>query len=129
MCCFEYGDIKANFSPGYRVVQVRLIFRLWFHNTSHPLHRIPLAYVQWFTRPDSTAEDHILMFKVARMMGGDNRPKGSIVLLHALARFVQLIPCFGPQVAPELTQQNSMDRCKWYYINSFTDKEIYQSVY
>jgi hypothetical protein len=49
--------------------------------------------------------------------------------MDSIARFVQLIPKFGPQIDPEVTSLTSMDICQDYYVNSFADKEIYQSVW
>jgi hypothetical protein len=70
------------------------------------------------------------MYRVERMMLGDN-PKGDIIALDSISRFVQLVPRFGRKVAGEarLDTYTSMDICKYFYINSFADKETYQAVY
>jgi hypothetical protein len=70
------------------------------------------------------------MYRVERMMSGDN-PKGDIIALDSISRFVQLVPRFGKKVTGEarLDTYTSMDICKYFYINSFADKEIYQAIY
>jgi hypothetical protein len=70
------------------------------------------------------------MYQVERLFR-DNRPDGDIIPVESISRFVQLIPRFGPTIGQQtlLTAANSMDSCKSFYVNSFADKEIYQSVY
>jgi hypothetical protein len=113
---------------GYRVAQVRLLFRLHMSYTGHHVHRVPLAYVQWFSRPKAVAEPNICMYQVSRDDASGIR-RGSIIPLDAISRFVQLIPKFGSLAADELTSVNSMDICRDYWVNSFADKEIYQAVW
>lgn len=88
-----------------------------------------LAYVQWFSKPQ-VPEEVINMYRVQRSFL-DGRPDGDIVSVDSISRFVQLIPRFGSTIGKQspLTAQNSMDLCRDYYVNSFADKEIYQSVY
>jgi hypothetical protein len=54
---------------------------------------------------------------------------GAVVPQSSISRFVQLIPQFGPNVKPGLTSSNSIEVARVFYVNSFGDKEIYQSVY
>jgi hypothetical protein len=105
-----------------------LIFRLQLVETDVSLHNQYFAYVQWFSPPRSTAEKDIIMYGVSRLERNGVQ-QGDIIPMETIARFVQLIPKFGPRCAPELTAYNSMDICRHYYINSFADKEIYQSVW
>lgn len=55
--------------------------------------------------------------------------RGNVIPIEMIAWFIQLVPKFGSCCTPELTAYNSMDICHHYYISSFTDKEIYQSVW
>jgi hypothetical protein len=70
------------------------------------------------------------MYRVERLMEGA-QPKGDIVPLSSISRFVQLVPHFGRNTRDDhaLTDLTSLDRCQYFYINSFADKEIYQAVY
>jgi hypothetical protein len=63
-------------------------------------------------------------------MSGDT-PTADIIALDSISRFVQLVPRFGKKALGEvrLDTYTSMDVCKYFYINSFADKEIYQAVY
>jgi hypothetical protein len=69
------------------------------------------------------------MYKVQYLRQADNQRIGGIVKLSDLCRLIQLIPAYGAKVNTELSSTNSMDVWKSYYVNSFMDKETYQSVW
>jgi hypothetical protein len=70
------------------------------------------------------------MYRVSRP-GAGMRINASVISVASIARFVQLIPVFGPNPddEPELNANTSMAIVRDYYVNSFADKQIYQSVY
>lgn len=92
------------------------------------MHLVPLAYVQWFSKPRRVAEEDIYMYEVKRLRE-DNRACGSIIKLSSIARLIQLIPRFGAFVPPGMNVHNSTELCKVFYVNSFMDKEVYCVVY
>jgi hypothetical protein len=114
---------------GYQVAQVRLVFRLKFIGGRHPLHQVPLVYVQWFSPFRQKPEKNIRMYLVDRLEGNAFGRPSNVLPLDCINRFVQLIPQFGYAVDNRLTEENSADICKHYYVNRFADKEIYQAVY
>jgi len=69
------------------------------------------------------------MHVVSRQDCPNGNRKGDIIPLESIARFVQLVPKFGSHIDPAVRSNNSMDVCRHYYLNSFADKEIYQSVW
>jgi len=69
------------------------------------------------------------MYKLAYIRGDDNIRKGGVVLLSSITRLVQMIPVYGGTVNKDLTAENSADRWRSYYLNSFMDKETYQAVW
>jgi hypothetical protein len=111
---------------GYRVAQVRCFFKIHCH-TAIERYSKPLAYVQWFSVP--VKEAHIEMFRVARHTRSDQRRVGAIIEQSSIIRFIQLVPSFGTSVPLEMTRENSMETQKYYWINSFADKEIYQAIW
>ncbi|PVF91686.1 hypothetical protein CPB86DRAFT_719004, partial [Serendipita vermifera] len=111
---------------GYRIAQVRLFFRARL-TAQHPLHMKPLVYVQWFSAPQLVEPLH--MFRVERLFSPQRQPLGCIVELTSIARFIQLIPEFGPVASHSFTANNSMNACARFFINSFADKEIYQAIW
>jgi len=69
------------------------------------------------------------MYVVSRQ-DRDGMRDGALVPLESITRFVQLVPKFGSRIDRDvLTPANSMDICRDYYVNSFADKEIFQSVW
>jgi hypothetical protein len=124
------NTIADAYYPGYRVAQVRLIFKLICQNTNHPLHEKPLLYVQWFSKPADTTEDEIEMYLVERSLDLANGKRvGSVIVQSSVLRFVHLIPRFGSNVDKSLTADNSIERARVFYINSFADKEIFKAIY
>jgi hypothetical protein len=116
-------------SAGHRVVQVVLVLAVELSLKRHPMHDLPLMYVQWFERPRRSPEKGINMFKISKQLTTRNRRLGSVLTLSAARRFVQLIPDFGPNVGTEITATTSASTCLSYWLNSFADKEIYQAVW
>lgn len=114
-------------NAGYQVAQVRMIFRPNVHD-GHMLHGKHLAYVQWFTKPEGPQKDNN-MYVVQRRLTSEGARTGDVVDISSIARFVQLIPKFGRTVSSVIDCENSMEIVKSYYINSFADKEIFQTVW
>ncbi|CAG8630895.1 9120_t:CDS:10, partial [Acaulospora colombiana] len=77
--------------------------------------------------PEDTVQD-LNMFEVERLLDRKRRPVGGVVELQSIYRFIQLVPAFGKKIDHSLRAENSISRCKRFYINSFADKEIYQAV-
>jgi hypothetical protein len=120
-------NIMTDLFLGYRVAQVRLLFRVRLVDVWNVLHGERLAYVQWFSEPKPRHEKDILMYEVSRQDSGPRT--GAIIPMSSIARFVQLIPKFGSVIADQISSANSMDIVRDYYVNSFADKEIYQAVW
>ena len=100
-------------------------------NSTSRIHNKDLLYVQLFTRPAESVESGIKMYRVKRQLLEDGSAKGMLIDISSIVRFVQLVPDFGPGVSStsSLTPYNVMEYCKYFYINSFSDKESYQAVY
>jgi hypothetical protein len=109
-------------------VQVCTIFRV-SSRTPHALNNIPLLYVRWFERPALNPVKDINMFRIKREMTSARRTCTSIIPLSLVHRFIQLVPDFGPNIAPELASTTSAYRTMAYWVNSFADKEIYQAIW
>ena len=60
---------------------------------------------------------------------GTRRRLGAVIELESIARFVQLIPNFEKKANVMLSADNSMNKAKSFWVNSFADKEIFQAVY
>ncbi len=110
-------------------MQVVLVLTVELSLKMHPMHDLPLMYVQWFERPRPRVEKGINMFKISKQLTARNRPLSSVLALSAARRFVQLIPDFGPNIDSKITATTSASTCLSYWVNAFADKEIYQAVW
>ncbi|KAG6843092.1 hypothetical protein H0H87_007871, partial [Tephrocybe sp. NHM501043] len=119
---------------GFQVVQVRLVFRA-VPRANTQLAQIfdkPLAYVQYFRfsgKRDQNGllleEEDVDMYRLKRHRRTNKTPVGGIIGLTDVARPVEIIPVFGEKCDPRLTSENSLDIWEDYYLNNFSDKEVY----
>ncbi|KAI9068635.1 hypothetical protein FKP32DRAFT_1561245 [Trametes sanguinea] len=118
---------------GYRVGQVRLIFKLprkaharLFPGFEPPEH---LAYVEWFTA--FTQPDPIHgMYKVSRSVRArDGARLASVIEVRNIRRSCHLIPQFGPVVPRDWLSSNVLERCSTFWVNPFTDRHTFMVVF
>lgn len=72
------------------------------------------------------------MFRVKRStgrQGRSNAPRIKVVQLEDIWRPVELIPRFKGNCPENWTDENAVELAEELYVNSFSDKETYQSVY
>ncbi|KAJ7722680.1 hypothetical protein B0H16DRAFT_1666226 [Mycena metata] len=118
---------------GYRVAQVRVVFSLKAHHLKGllPPGVVPpehLAYVEWFSPFTPRPEPHHLMYKLKRSMK-DGKRIATIVPLANLRRSVHLLPKFGPVAPPHWTSSNVLDECSTFFVNCFSDRHIYATLF
>ncbi|KAK1230796.1 hypothetical protein PQX77_006110 [Marasmius sp. AFHP31] len=122
---------------GYRVGRVRVIFTLRQQQLDQlfqadeqeyvPKH---LAYVEWFTRFSSQPERIHGLYKVARSVDPASGYQDASVLPVALfRRSIHLYPRFGPVVPPEWTSSTVLDLAPHFYVNAFSDRHAYYTIY
>jgi hypothetical protein len=104
-----------------------MIFELKVPAT-HPLHRIPLAYVYWFSEQRLHPSSGIDMYHVEYVRGPDTHRTAGIVEATCISRLVQLVPAYGRKVLPNISANSSMDIYKQYYVNSFMDEDVYRAI-
>ncbi len=74
-------------------------------------------------------DDGIEMFRVVRQTNGDGSRRGIVVKLTDIWRYVELVPRFGKKCNGDWNSKNACELATEFYVNSFADKDIYQSVY
>jgi hypothetical protein len=128
-------------SIGHSIVQPRIIFcPYWVSGAEVIDSNFPyLAYCQRLdivpqtVVPGQTAErvaDPVSgMFIVKRALRADGTRVGDIVPLSRLRVPVELIPRFGKKADARLTPQNSLEYTSEFYLNKYSDKEIFYSVF
>lgn len=78
---------------------------------------------------DHVPDDNIEMFRLVRDLNPDHSRRGKIIRLRDIWRPIDVIPKFGEECPEEWTRDTSVELATEFYVNSFADKEIYQSVY
>ncbi|KAH8983937.1 hypothetical protein EDB92DRAFT_1936602 [Lactarius akahatsu] len=67
--------------------------------------------------------------KFSFVLGNGTRMRmGDIIPLTNIAHTVDLVPVYGAQKNPKITAENSLDLPTEFYLNCFSDKEIYHTL-
>jgi hypothetical protein len=121
--------------PGYRVAQVRVIFRLLPKASAilfptHSPNVVPkhLAYVEWFSQFTRNPDNNHGMYKITRSLK-DGEHLASVIPVHDIVRSVVLLPKFGPVAPREWSTSTVLEECTTFYVNPFTDRHSYLNLY
>lgn len=68
------------------------------------------------------------MFRVNRVVRRGRR-KGEILPLTAIWRPIEVIPVFGRHCPANWTALSAVEEADDFYVNCFSDKDVYQTVY
>ena len=121
-------------SIGYRVAQVRVVFQLSasvmselfdFGKGAPPEH---LAYVEWFSRFPGAPESDSGMYRVTRSIRNGRR-NASIIPVASVRRSIHLFPRFGPVAPRHWSSFNVLEECSTFYVNPWTDRHTYITVF
>lgn len=69
------------------------------------------------------------MYPVKRATRANGERMGDIIELSQVRQAVQLLPKMGAKADRRLTCTNSLEACSEYYLNNFSDKEVYFSIF
>ena len=127
-------SIKVSFQPdccaGCRIAQVRVVFEIPNRvmkdvfpspNTTLPGH---LAYVEWFSPIPVTAGLHHGLYRVSRLTCHGRR-HASIIPVNSILCSVHLFPVFRPHASQEWNTFSVLEMCDSFYINPFSNRDIY----
>ncbi len=128
----NFGDICGHF-----VAQVRLIFRPRIIMEPANIFLYieclkPAPQSQARQKDGSRAfvpDDDIEMFHLVRAQNADGTHHGFIIQVQRIWHLVELIPSFGKKCPSDWNCDTSMELAKSFYLNCFSDKETYQSVF
>ncbi|KAG1723221.1 hypothetical protein EDB19DRAFT_1916218 [Suillus lakei] len=119
------------------IAQVRCIFQAVTkkgHTLPRYLEDSPLLYVQYFQITTTPTEDTSAgMYCMKRIYHRDGtgrvfRP-GSIIPLTVVTCAIELIPVYGLKMDRTISAANMMEICDEYYLNTFSDKEVFNTMH
>jgi Plavaka transposase len=118
---------------GHCVGRIRVIFTLpadtlrrWFSTGHKPAEY--LAYVEWFTPFKRSPEPNHLLYKISKhLVRGEQQ--ASVVPVELIRQSVHLLPKFGPVAPEEWKSSNVLDLCSTFYVNTFSERLSYSSLY
>jgi len=124
-----------NFQLGCRIAQVRAVFQIPSKSIQHifqdtdaspdpPKH---LAYVEWFTPFSARPDANHLMYRVSRSTRHGQR-LASIIPVELFLRSVHLIPRFGHTAPREWSSFTVLEQCSSFYVNPFSDRDIFLTI-
>lgn len=114
---------------------MRVIFRLptklygsWMAPSTWPSE--PLTYIEWFAKLKTDPEPHHGMYLITNSIPlADGHPPGAIVKLSSICQSCHLIPDFSNGVLTEWSTDTVLDKCKRFYLNNFSSKYAYQTIW
>ncbi|KAG0698923.1 hypothetical protein DFH29DRAFT_983698 [Suillus ampliporus] len=110
---------------GYHVAQVPNVRCALFHNVKVPDH---LAYVKWFTPFSASPDINHGIYRVSHALQDGDR-QASIVPVHNIQCSVHLIPKFGVVTPHDWTMSTVLDQCSSFFVNDFTDRDAYVTIF
>ena len=122
---------------GHALVQVCLIMQ-----PAQPLSDLvttdPVVYVHYFTPVTtvrhgsiqiSVAEPALKMYCFKKHLQSNKTVKGDIIPLSNIWQAVQLIPKFDGLADRTLNSENCLAKSKQFYLNTFSEDQVFQTVY
>lgn len=129
------GTLSPAGVQGYCAARIRCIFgfpeaawKEWFPGGLKYKH---FAYVEWYT-PFSQAplDRNSRLFKIKRLRDPrDGTQKASIIPIDYIRQSIHLLPKFGPVTPVHWTSSNVLDEAEFFYVNPFTDRFVFSTIY
>ncbi|KLO04459.1 hypothetical protein SCHPADRAFT_840547 [Schizopora paradoxa] len=135
------GVLYRGIQSGHYIAQLRMVFRPYCYGNGKASNNEVLAYVeplkpapgtislQTDGHYDHVPDDNIEMFRLVRDLNPDLSRRGKIIKLVDIWRPIDIIPKFGQECPMEWTRDTAVELASEFYVNSFADKETFQSVY
>ncbi|KAG2747814.1 hypothetical protein P692DRAFT_20735841 [Suillus brevipes Sb2] len=130
----DTSDCETTGLKGTRIGRLKIIFKLpsqVYGSVTPAWTKDPLAYVEWYAPLKPAAEDYHEMYLVKKCLSNaDGFTPGQVISLSSIRQTCQLIPNFGRTALPiEWTSDSVLDRCDTFFLNCFTSKYAYQTLW
>ncbi len=111
---------------GTRIGRVKVIFSLPpfidgpGSSTQSPTvwPKIPLAYIEWYTRQGPTADKVHGMYRISKAVDNEGHSQGAIIPLSNIRQGCMLFPSFRGRV-DDWNSENVLDECNSFFINNW----------
>ena len=124
----KIGRIKVIFTFPQQIIEE--------HSGNTTFTNLPqefLAYVEWYTKLQSTAEKNHLMYKISKPPPhADGSLPGAIVPLSDIRQTCQLFPKFiqgGSLEELEWRSETVLDQATTFYVNNWSSLYAYQTIW
>jgi len=124
-------------NPGRRIAQVHVVFQIptsvisqMFPSLSSCVAQVQvpthLAYIEWFNPIPTTPDRNHGLYKVSRSLSQGRRRAG-IISVDTIVSSIHLFPRLIPGASPpeDLTSFSVLEHCQSFYINPFSDRDIF----
>ncbi|PCH41885.1 hypothetical protein WOLCODRAFT_89528 [Wolfiporia cocos MD-104 SS10] len=112
------GQVQVFISPQ---ITARPILPLTWRQVRH------LAYVEWFSPLRHPVGDHGL-YRISRSIH-NGYSVSSVIPLANIHRSVHLFPRFGISASQDWTSTNVLEKCDSFYLNCFSDRHAYATMF
>ncbi|KAG1781476.1 hypothetical protein EV702DRAFT_962379 [Suillus placidus] len=130
----DTSDCETTGLKGTRIGCLKVIFKLpsQVYNCITPAWtKDSLAYVEWYAPLKPAAKDYHEMYLIKKSLPStDGFAPGQVISLSSIRQTCQLIPHFGKTaLSMEWTLDNVLDKCDTFFLNCFTSKYAYQTLW
>jgi hypothetical protein len=86
----------------------------------------PCALVHWFSRISEEQNENSGMWMVSPNFDHNKNPNLAVIHIDCIFRTAHLVPIFGDSFVPDnITNYNSLDSFKGFYVNCFVDHHTF----
>jgi hypothetical protein len=105
-------------------------FGFGLHDSPESWPKIPLAYIEWYSKQKPEADKYTGMYSVKSTRNLEGVPLGAIIPVSEIRQSCMLIPKYeNLENESEWTSTNILDKCSSFFINNWQHKYAYQTIW
>ncbi|KAL6307403.1 hypothetical protein BKA93DRAFT_816022 [Sparassis latifolia] len=121
-CALVNRDPNLTGMLSINVVRIRLFFSF-----KHAGHRYPCALIYWFQHVGDQPDEDTGMWIVRPETDEQGAPVISVIHVDSIICAAHLIPVYGDgRVSRDITDKNSLDAFRAFYVNKFADHHTFE---
>ncbi|KAN0124616.1 hypothetical protein V8E53_001577 [Lactarius tabidus] len=120
-CIFVNTSNEVNSMRGMEVARAICFFSFVYLGITYPC-----ALVHWFSRISEERDEDSGMWMVSPDFDRNENPNLAVIHIDCIFRAAHLVPIFGDSFVPDnITNYNSLDSFKGFYVNRFVDHHAF----